>query len=75
VVKDINLPSITAIAILAKAMLLVNVLPEQNLMNGSIGIVKAIVYKDKHGPEGPLGSKVQPAYAIVDFPSCEIPQL
>ena len=56
-------------------MLLVNVLPEQNLMNGSIGIVKAIVYKDKHGPEGPLGSKVQPAYAIVDFPSCEIPQL
>ena len=72
--EDANLPSITAIAILTKVMLLINVVPEQKLMNGSIGIVKAFVYKDKHGPEGgPLGSKVQPAYVIVDFPSCEIP--
>ena len=48
--------------------------PEQKLMNGrSIGIIKAIVYKDKHGSEGPLRSKVQPAYVNVDFPSCEIP--
>ena len=47
---------------------------EQKLMNGrSIGIIKAIVYKDKHGSEGPLRSKVQPAYVNVDFPSCEIP--
>jgi hypothetical protein len=30
-------------------------------------------YTDKHGPEGPLGSKVQLAYVIVDFPSCDIP--
>ena len=72
--EDVNLPSITAIAILTKVMLLVNFLPEQKLRNGSIGIVKAFLYKDKHGPEGgPLGSKVQPAYVIVDFPSCEIP--
>ena len=37
----------------------------------SFGIVKSIVYYKykQHGPDGPLGSKVQSACVIVDFAS------
>ena len=40
-------------------------------MNGSIGIVKEIVYENK---EGPANRNNLPAYVFVEFSECEIPE-
>ena len=60
---------LTAFTVGAKVMLLKNYVVELKLMNGSIGTVVDIVYKDEEGPrsEGAL-----PAYIVVDFPQCLI---
>ena len=52
-------------------MLLRNFVVEYKLMNGCVGVVKQIVYKTNNG----LANEDDfPAYVIVDFPSCTIPQ-
>jgi hypothetical protein len=55
-------------------MLLRKEIVELGLMNGSIGTIKAVVYKDAEGPRGPEGFKTHPAYVIVDFLDCKIPK-
>ncbi len=44
-------------------------------MNGSIGEVKKIaVYKSREGACGSNGPHEHPAYVIVNFPDCTIPE-
>ena len=50
-------------------MLLKNFVVELKLMNGSVGVVKDIVYEQEEGPRG----NHLPAYIVVDFPKCLIP--
>ena len=59
---------LTAFTIGAKVMLLRNFVVELNLMNGAIGEVVDIVYKEE---DGPRGNNI-PAYVVVDFPKCSI---
>ena len=73
-VDEINLPARTALAVNAKVMLLCNFIMELKLMNGSVGVVKEIVYRSPEGPRGPNGPKTHPAYVIVDFPDFVIPE-
>ena len=52
-------------------MLLKNFIIELDLMNGSVGVVKKIVYKNKNRPknkDNPL-----PAYVIVEFINANLP--
>lgn len=63
--KEVNLPSLSALAVGAMVMLLTNQIVEKKLMNGSIGKVVRIVYRNA---EGPRDKNAQPAYVIVDFP-------
>ena len=59
---------LTAFTVGASVMLLRNFIVELNLMNGAVGVVKDIVYKDEDGPR-----KCHiPAYVVVDFPKCTI---
>ena len=59
---------LTAFTIGAKVMLLRNFVVELNLMNGAIGEVVNIFYKEE---DGPRGNNI-PAYVVVDFPKCSI---
>ena len=43
-------------------------------MNGSVGIIKEIVYNDPRGPRGPNGFQTHRKYVIVDFPYSKIPE-
>ena len=52
-------------------MLLKNYIVELGLVNGSIGTVQNIIYKNKQGPHQ---SGSLPAYVIVNFPECQIPE-
>ena len=49
-VKECNFPKLTAFSVGCKVMLLKNSPSEYKLVNGSIGIVKEIIYKHKDGP-------------------------
>ena len=60
---------LTAFTVGAKVMLLKNFIVELNIMNGAVGTVKDIVYKEE---EGPRNLDNIPAYIIVDFPKCLI---
>ena len=53
-------------------MLLKNCAVEEYLMNGSIGVVKEIVYENSIGPTSSINL---PAYIIVDFPKCTVPEV
>ena len=70
-VRETSLPLRVAICKGAVVMLLKNFVVEYKLMNGSIGVVRKIVYRDSAGPSNHLS---QPAYVIVEFPSSEIPE-
>ena len=71
-VKESSFPSCLALRINAKVMLIKNYIVEWKIMNGSIGTVVDIVYKNAAGPNN---ENTQPAYVIVDFPySCIPPQ-
>lgn len=70
--KEINLPARSALAVGATVMLLTNIITELNLMNGSVGTVRQIVYEFPEGPRGPNGPKTHPLYVVVDFPDCTI---
>jgi hypothetical protein len=67
--KEVNNPSLSALAVGAIVMLLMNIIIEKKLMNGSMGEVVAIMYSN---PEGRRDRAVQPAYLIVNFPDFEI---
>jgi len=71
-VDETNLPARSALAVGAIVMLLCNVVQEKNIMNGSIGEVKKIVYSFVEGAQGPDGPRSHPAYVIVDFQDFEI---
>jgi hypothetical protein len=43
-------------------------------MNSGLGTVKEIVYANSDGPRGPNGPRQHPAYVVVDFPDCKIPE-
>ena len=49
-VKESNFPKLIALNVGCKVMLLMNILPGFKLINGSIGTVIDIIYKDKNGP-------------------------
>jgi hypothetical protein len=66
--KEVNLPSLSVLAVGAIVMLLTNIIVEKKLMNGSVGEVVAIMYSN---PEGPRDRAAQPAYVIVNFPDFE----
>ena len=69
-VKESSLPLRLALCVGAKVLLLSNFVVEYKIMNGSIGTVVDIVYKDKAGPRD---AKSLPAYVIVYFPKSCIP--
>jgi hypothetical protein len=53
-------------------MLLCDIVTEECLMNGLVGIVKKIVYALRERPHGANGPREHPAYVIVNFPDCMI---
>jgi hypothetical protein len=55
-------------------MLLKNEILELGLKNGSIGFFNNIVYTETTGTRGPGKFKQHPAYVIVHFPHCKIPE-
>lgn len=69
-IKECSYPRISGLGVGAIVMLLKNYIAELGLMNGAVGTVQAIVYKNK---EGPREKGALPAYVVVDFPSCTIP--
>ena len=69
-VKESSLPLRLALCVGAKVLLLSNFVVEYKIMNGSIGTVVDIVYKDKAGPRD---AKSLSAYVIVYFPKSCIP--
>ena len=69
-VKESKLPMLGALCKGATVMLLQNFVVEEFLMNGSIGTVVDIVYKNKC----PDFQNELPSYVIVDFPKSQIPE-
>ena len=71
-IKESSYPDRLAICVGSIVMLLKNFVVEQDILNGSIGIVREIVYKDAIGPKG---DTIQfPAYEVVEFPYSKIPE-
>ena len=68
-VKECKLPLLGALCKGATVMLLQNFVVEQFLMNGSIGTVQEVVYKQS----SPDFNHELPSYVIVDFPKSNIP--
>ena len=54
-------------------MLLINFIVEYKLMNGSVGTVRDICYKNKEG-NTPEGDDSVYVYAIVEFPDSTVPE-
>ena len=70
-VKECSYPIISGIGVGAVVILLKNYVAELGIVNGCIGTVKEVVYRNRDGPRQP-GSL--PAYIIIDFPSIDIPE-
>ena len=71
-ISECSYPSRLALCEGAIVMLLKNFIVELNLMNGSVGIVRKIVYKDKTGPYN--SNNNLPEYVIVEFKNVNIPE-
>jgi hypothetical protein len=69
-IKESKLPMIGALCKGATVMLLQNFVVEEFLMNGSIGTIVDIVYKNRC----PDFQNELPSYVIVDFPKSQIPE-
>lgn len=69
--KELSYPLNVALCEGAIVMLLKNFVVELNVMNGSVGIVRKIVYKNKEGPNSSRQSL--PSYVIVEFRNASIP--
>ena len=63
--KESNFPKLTALNVGCKVMLLINELKEYKLINGSIEIVKEIIFEHKNGPRH-IPYEL-PACVIVEF--------
>ena len=72
--KDVNLPEKLPLCVGCKVMLVINEVVGEGLTNGSVGIIKEIVYDDPRGPRGPNGFQTHPKYVIVDFPDSKLPE-
>jgi len=48
------------------------IVDDYKIVNGAIGIVRDIVYKEFDGPHHPMGEL--PAYIVVEFPHSCIPR-
>lgn len=70
--REKKLSERNALAVGALVMLLCNYIVELNLKNGSVGRVHKIVYRTKEGST--KDPKIHPAYVVVDFPKCTIPE-
>ena len=71
-ISECSYPSRIAICEGAVVMLLKNFIVELNLMNGSIGVVKKIVFDSPNGPYS--GVNKHPSYVIVEFKNVSIPE-
>ena len=56
----------------ATVMLLRNYVVEENIMNGSIGVIEDIIYDDASGPHHQ--SQFLPSYVVVKFRNAMIPE-
>ena len=63
-VKQSSLPQRLALCVGAMVMLLQNFIVEHNIMNGCVGMAKAIIYEL---PNGPTDKNALAKYVIVDF--------
>jgi len=64
-IKECNLPGLTALAVGAYVMLLLNYVVEEEQFNGQVGKVVKIIYSDPMGPRVP---GLLPWRVVVDFP-------
>ena len=71
-ISELSYPSKIALCEGAVVMLLKNFVVEINLMNGAVGVVRKIVYKETAGPHD--NTKPHPAYIIVEFRNVVIPE-
>ena len=71
-ISELSYPSKIALCEGAVVMLLKNFVVELNLMNGAVGVVRKIVYKETAGPHD--NTKPHPAYIIVEFRNVVIPE-
>ena len=71
-VSECSYPAKVALCEGAIVMLLCNFIVEYNIMNGSIGIIKKIVYEEHNGPKN--STNVLPSYVIVEFKNVVIPE-
>ena len=71
-ISELSYPSRIALCEGAVVMLLRNFVVELNLMNGAVGVVRKIVYKEVDGPHSV--NNPHPAYVIVEFRNVDIPE-
>jgi len=71
-IQERSFPQRNALAVGATVMLLTNIVPEYDLKNGSVGIIREIVYEHKEGST--KDPTIHPEYVLVEFPECKIPQ-
>ena len=71
-VSECSYPTKVALCEGAVVMLLRNFIVEYNIMNGSIGIIRKIVYEEHDGPKN--STNVLPSYVIVEFKNVVIPE-
>ena len=69
-IKESNFPKLTALNVGCKVMLLMNILSSYNLVNGSIGTVRDIIYKHKSEPRQ-IPYKLSTC-VVVGFKECTI---
>ena len=69
-VKESNFPKLAALNVGCKVMLLMNIILDFKLINGSIGTVIDIIYKHKNGPRQ-IPYQL-PTCVIVDFKECTV---
>ena len=70
-IEECNWPAINALCEGAVVMLLINIIVEEKLMNGSVGTIIAIICANS---DGPRERRSLPAYVTVDFPHWETPE-
>jgi len=71
-VQETSYPLFNALCIGAKVMLLTNFIVEEwKVLNGSVGVVKDIIYENANGP---VDSAALPAFVVVYFPQADIPE-
>ena len=71
-ISECSYPNRIALCIGSVVMLLKNYMVELNLLNGSVGIVRKIVFSHKDGPK--LHKNNLPSYVIVEFKNTTIPE-